>query len=52
MNTTIHGNFSAIDADAYRKWTLAFKQVDPNELARSCADAGVDLDLAQRVAAM
>jgi phosphoadenosine phosphosulfate reductase len=42
--------------DADRKWTPAaepaFQQVDPNELARSCSEACVDLDLAQRVAAM
>jgi hypothetical protein len=42
--------------DADRKWTPAaepaFRPVDPNELASSCSEACVDLDLAQRVAAM
>jgi phosphoadenosine phosphosulfate reductase len=56
MKTMTHGKPGAIDADAHRKWTPSaepgFKPVNAEELARSCSDAFVDLDLAHRVAAI
>jgi phosphoadenosine phosphosulfate reductase len=56
MKTMTYFKHGAIDPDAHRKWTpaaqTAFKQANPDELARWCSDAFVDLDLAQRVAAI
>jgi phosphoadenosine phosphosulfate reductase len=56
MKTMTYDKFGAIDSEPRRKWTPAdepvCEQVSPDELARLCSDAFVDLDLAQRVAAL